>query len=195
MDCAGNGCQAGEPVMTTATGVGFIEMRISKVVAVGGADDDIVQCIVLDEVHGDRHLVIEVGSPEAFSLAATLGGTEWRRPMTYQFMAAVVESLGSRVRQVRLDRVIDGAYAATVELEGPAGTGLVDARSSDALNLAALANAAVFVAAQVLDENERRRAGDEAQAALLRRAPELPPMTVRRAEPTEEPWDWVDGPG
>ena len=181
--------------MTTATGVGFIEMRISKVVAVDGADDDIVQCIVLDEVHGDRHLVIEVGSPEAFSLAATLGGTEWRRPMTYQFMAAVVESLGSRVRQVRLDRVIDGAYAATVELEGPAGTGLVDARSSDALNLAALANAAVFVAAQVLDENERRRAGDEAQAALLRRAPELPPMTVRRAEPTEEPWDWVDGPG
>ena len=181
--------------MTTATGVGFIEMRISKVVAVGGADDDIVQCIVLDEVHGNRHLVIEVGSPEAFSLAATLGGTEWPRPMTYQFMAAVVESLGSRVRQVRLDRVIDGAYAATVELEGPAGTGLVDARSSDALNLAALANAAVFVAAQVLDENERRRAGDETQAALLRRAPELPPMTVRRAEPTEEPWDWVDGPG
>jgi bifunctional DNase/RNase len=181
--------------MTTATGVGFIEMRISKVVAVGGADDDIVQCIVLDEVHGDRHLVIEVGSPEAFSLAATLGGTEWSRPMTYQFMAAAVESLGARVRQVRLDRVIDGAYAATVELEGPAGTGLVDARSSDALNLAALANAAVFVAAQVLDENERRRAGDEAQAALLRRAPELPPMTVRRAEPTEEPWDWVDGPG
>lgn len=181
--------------MTTATGVGFIEMRISKVVAVGRGENDILECIVLDEVHGDRHLVIEVGPPEAFSLAAILGGTEWRRPMTYQFMTAVVESLGARVRQVRLDRVIDGAYAATVELEGPAGPALVDARSSDALNLAALANATVFAAAEVLDENEHRRAGDEAQAALLRRAPELPPMTVRRAEPSEEPWDWVDGPG
>ena len=181
--------------MTTATGVGFIEMRISKVVAVGRGENDILECIVLDEVHGDRHLVIEVGAPEAFSLAAILGGTEWRRPMTYQFMAATVESLGARVREVRLDRVIDGAYAATVELEGPTGTGLVDARSSDALNLAALANATVFAAPEVLNENEHRRAGGEAQAALLRRAPELPPMTVRRAEPSEESWDWVDGPG
>jgi bifunctional DNase/RNase len=195
MDCAGKSARQGEPVMTTAAGVGFIEMRISKVVAVGRPDDDIVECIVLDEARGDRHLVIAVGSPEAFSLAAILGGTEWRRPMTYQFVAAVVESIGARVRQVRVDRVIDGAYAATVELEGPAGTGLVDARSSDALNLAALANATVFAAPEVLDENERRRAGGQAQAALLRRAPELPPMTVRRAEPTEEPWDWVDGPG
>ena len=181
--------------MTTATGVGFIQMRISKVVAVGRGENDILECIVLDEVRGDRHLVIEVGSPEAFSLAATLGGTEWQRPMTYQFMAALVESLGARVRQVLLDRVIDGAYAATVELDGPAGTALVDARSSDALNLAALANATVFAAPQILEDNEHRRAGDEAQAALLRRAPELPPMTVRRIEPAEEPWDWVDGPG
>ena len=180
--------------MTTAAGVGFVEMRISKVVAVGRAGDDIVEYIVLDEAHGHRHLVIEVGSPEAFSLAATLDGTEWRRPMTYQFMAAAVESLGARVRQVRIDRVIDGAYAATVELEGPTGTGVVDARSSDALNLAALANAAVFAAREVLDDNEHRQAGDDAQAALLRRAPDLPPMTVRRAAPGEEPWDWVDGP-
>ena len=195
MDYAGTGARQGEPVMTTAAGVGFIEMRISKIVAVGRPENDIVECIVLDEVHGDRHLVIEIGSPEAFSLAATLGGTEWRRPMTYRSMAAVVESLGARVRQVRIDRVIDGAYAATVELEGPSGTAVVDARSSDALNLAALENAAVFAAREVLDENEHRQAGDEAHAALLRRAPELPPMTVRRAGPAENPWDWVDGPG
>jgi bifunctional DNase/RNase len=180
--------------MTTATGAGFIEMRISKVVAVGRAEDDVDECIVLEEAHGDRHLVIAVGSPEAFSLAATLGGTEWRRPMTYQFLAAVVESLGARVRQVRIDRVIDGAYAATVELEGPAGRGAVDARASDALNLAALANAPVFAAPEVLDDNEHRQAGDDAQAALLRRAPELPALTVRRAGSAEGPWDWVDGP-
>jgi bifunctional DNase/RNase len=180
--------------MTTAAGVGFVEMRISKVVAVGRPDDDIVECIVLDEARGDRHLVIAVGSPEAFSLAAILGGTEWRRPMTYQFLAAVVESLGARVRQVRIDRVIDGAYAATVELEGLAGTAVADARSSDALNLAALANAPVFAAPDVLDDNEHRQAGDDALAAFLRRAPELPAMTVGRAGPEDDPWDWVDGP-
>lgn len=167
--------------MTTATGVGFIEMRISKVVAAGGAEDDIFECVVLDEVHGHRHLVIQIGSSEAFGLAAIVGGIEWRRPMTYQFMAALVESLGGRVRQVRIDRLIESAYAATVEVEGPAGAALVDARSGDALNLAALAGAAVFAAPEIVADYERRLRGDAAEAALLRRAPELPPITIRRA--------------
>jgi bifunctional DNase/RNase len=53
--------------------------------------------------------------------------------MTYQFTAALVRSLGGRVREVRLDRIVEGAYAATVSVEGPQGVALVDARSSDAL--------------------------------------------------------------
>jgi bifunctional DNase/RNase len=177
--------QETEPIMTTATGVGFIEMRIRKVVVAGDADDDPFECIVLDEVHGDRHLVIQVGSSEAFSLAATLGGIGFGRPMTYQFTAALVASLRGRVRQVRIDRVVEGAYASTVEVEGPSGTGVVDARSSDALNLAALAGAAVFAAPEVLDDGERRQQGDSAEAALLRRALDLPPVTVSRGQPSD----------
>ena len=53
--------------------------------------------------------------------------------MTYQFTAALVRSLGGRVREVRLDQIVEGAYAATVSVEGPQGVALVDARSSDAL--------------------------------------------------------------
>jgi bifunctional DNase/RNase len=47
--------------------------------------------------------------------------------MTYQFTAALVRSLGGQVRQVRIDRLVGGAYGATVELEGPLGVQLVDA--------------------------------------------------------------------
>ncbi len=172
-------------MMTTVTGAGFIEMRISKVVVAGDADDDSFECVVLDGVHGDRHLVIEVGSSEAFSLAATLGGIGFGRPMTYQFTAALVASLGGRVREVRIDRVVEGAYAATVQVEGPRGVGLVDARSSDALNLAALAGAAVFAAPEVLDDCERRQRGESAEAELLRRALDLPPVTISRGQPSD----------
>jgi bifunctional DNase/RNase len=70
--------------------------------------------------------------------------------MTYQFMAALVESLGGEVRQVRIDRMVAGAYAATLEVDGPLGARLVDARPSDALNLAVLVGAAVFVVPEVL---------------------------------------------
>ncbi len=164
--------------MTTATDVGFVELRIAKVVGLGAAEDEMVHCVVLDEVAGDRHLPIEIGQAEAFSLAARLGGIAWRRPMTYQFAAALVQALGGRVRQVRIDRLVEGAYIATVEVEGPLGVQSVDARPSDALNLAVLVDAPVFAAPEVLVGAEARRAGDSAGEARLRQALVAPPMTV-----------------
>jgi bifunctional DNase/RNase len=164
--------------MTTATEVGYVEMRIAKVVGLGAADDELFQYVVLDEVSGDRQLAIEIGQAEAFSLAARLGGIAWRRPMTYQFVAALVQALGGRVRQVRIDRVVEETYIAIVEAEGPLGMQPVDARPSDALNLAALVQAPIFVAPEVLQEAEARRAGDSPTAARLRRALAAPPMTV-----------------
>lgn len=62
--------------MTPATAVGYIEMRIAKVVGLA-ADDELFDYVVLDEVAGDRQLAIEIGQPEAFSLAARLGGITW----------------------------------------------------------------------------------------------------------------------
>jgi bifunctional DNase/RNase len=165
--------------MTTARDVGFVEMRIAKVVGLRGTGDEMVHCVVLDEVAGDRHLPIEIGQPEAFNLAARLGGIQWHRPMTYQFAAALVQGLGGRVRQVRIDRLVEEeVYAATVEVEGPLGAQSVDARPSDALNLAVLVEAPVFAAPEVLAEAEARRAGDSAGAARLRQALAAPPMTV-----------------
>lgn len=122
--------------MTPATEVGYVEMRIAKAVGLA-ADDELFDYVVLEEVAGDRHLVIEIGQPEAFSLAARLGGITWPRPMTYQF-----------------------------------------ARPSDALNLAVLVQAPIFVAPEVLQEGEGRRTGDSPGAARLRRALVAPPMTI-----------------
>ena len=85
--------------MTTAADIRFVEMRIAKVVGFSGAEDHLVQYVVLQEVAGERQLPIEIGQPEAFSLAAHLGGIEWRRPMTYQFVAGLVQALGGRVRR------------------------------------------------------------------------------------------------
>jgi uncharacterized protein len=163
--------------MTPATAVGYIEMRIAKVVGLA-ADDELFDYVVLDEVAGDRQLVFAIGHAEAFSLAARLGGIAWRRPMTYQFVADLVQALGGRVRQVQIDRVVEDAYAATVEVEGPPGMQSVDARPSDALNLASLAQAPIFAAPGVLQEAEAIRVGDSPTAARLRRALAAPPMTV-----------------
>jgi uncharacterized protein len=167
--------------MLTTTDAGFVEMRIAKVVGFGPPlAEGLFQCVVLDEVSGDRHLVIGIGEAEAFSLAARLQGLEFGRPMTYHFAAALIRGLGGRVRQVRIDRLVEGAYAATVEIEGPLGMQPVDARSSDALNLAAIAGAPVFASLEVVDDGQRRQEDDSAEARLLRLAPTTPQMTISR---------------
>ena len=126
--------------MDAGTDMGLVPMRVSKAVALGDGDG-LSAFMVLDELEGDRHLVIGVGDAEALALDASLQGLRWGRPMTYEFTAALMRSLGGGVREVRLDRIVEGAYAATVEVEGPQGVALVDARSSDALNLAVLTQA------------------------------------------------------
>jgi len=152
---------------------GFVPMRVSKVTGLaqpGGNDADYYA--VLEEPDGDRTMVILTGQAEALALVAALAGKVWPRPMTHQFAAGLVRALGGQVGAVRLDRVINGAYAATVELAGPDGVErTVDARSTDALNLAILLGAPVFVAPEVLEDCARRfLEGDSPAAATARRA-------------------------
>jgi bifunctional DNase/RNase len=105
-------------------------------------------------VDGDaRRLRIGVGDSEAIALAFSLQGQEFPRPMTYQLMAGLVEAAGSAVRSVRVTGVRDGIYYARVVLRGGA---VVDARPSDALNLAAVTGTPVFVAGDLLDQPASR---------------------------------------
>jgi bifunctional DNase/RNase len=140
--------------MVAATDIGSAKMRVSKVVVLNNGDG-ICEFVVLNELDGDRHLVIQIGSAEAFALAASLGEVAWGRPMTYQFMAELVRSLGGRIREIRLD----------------------------ALNPGVLVGAPIVVALEMLDDSDKREEGDSAEAVLMRRALTAPPMTVARAEP------------
>ena len=167
--------------MPVITDVGFIEMRIAKAVGFGPPlAEEPFHCVVLDEISGDRHLVISIGEREAFSLAARLQGVEFGRPMTYDFAAALVRGLGGHVRQARIDRLVEGIYAAAVEVEGPLGAQSVDARPSDALNLAAITDAQVFVSPELVDDFERLQDDDSAEARLLRLALTVPHMRIAR---------------
>jgi bifunctional DNase/RNase len=174
--------------MTTGADIGFVEMRLGKVVGVSTAQDRPSFCVVLDAVSEDRHLPIQIGQTEAFNLSATLTGMEFARPMSPQFAAGLLQALGGRIRQVRIDRLVPAfgggtAYGSTVEVEGASGAESVDARPSDALNLAALVPAPIFVAPEVIVDAESRTAGDSPEAIFLRRALECEQMTLSQGSP------------
>jgi uncharacterized protein len=174
--------------MSSLTDVGFMPMRLAKVVAVADQDGPSF-CVVLEGGTQDAVLPISIGETEAFNLSATLTGVRFGRPMGPQFAAGLLQALGGSIRQVRIDRLVavrgGTAFGSTVEVEGPSGMGLVDARPSDALNLVALVPAPIVVASEVLAEAQARMEGDSPEAAFLRRAVQAEQMTIQR--PPDDP--------
>jgi bifunctional DNase/RNase len=103
--------------------------------------------IVLTENGGDGQMWIGVGRAEATALALSLASTELPRPMTYQFTAALLAGAGGALREVRITSLTSEVFYARAILENSAA---IDARPSDALNLAAISGAPVLAAASLL---------------------------------------------
>jgi RNA polymerase sigma factor (sigma-70 family) len=106
--------------------------------------------IVLDAGEERGRVPIWVGPFEATALALILESVETERPLTYQFAARLLEAAGARATEVRITRLTDGVFYAVVIVDGPGGRGEVDARPSDAITLAALADVPIRVEATVL---------------------------------------------
>lgn len=168
--------------MTVAAEASFVPMQVEKVVGIRTGEAEAFNAIVLTDSTDDRRLVVQVGQREAVALAATLDAVEFGRPTTYELAVGLVEALHGRVRGILADRMIGGAYAATVHLEGPSGPARVDARFSDAVNLAVLTGAAVLVAGDVLAAAETRQAAGSDEARLLHMALSTPALRIVRSD-------------
>ena len=108
--------------------------------------------VVLRERDGQRTLPIFVGEPEGRALVSNLTGRQTPRPMTYQMAASLVSALSGAVTEVRVVRLSESTFIAEVVLEGPSGANVVDARPSDAINLALLMGAPVRVSDELLEQ-------------------------------------------
>lgn len=108
--------------------------------------------VVLRERGGQRTLPIFIGEPEGRAMVSNLTGLETPRPMTYQMAAGLVAALSGSVKEVRVVRLSESTFIAEVILEGPSGPKAVDARPSDAINLALLVGAPVRVSDELLEQ-------------------------------------------
>lgn len=95
-----------------------------------------------------------MGSAEAIALACTLDAVEMPRPLTYQLATNLLTAAGSRLTEVRITRLVEGVFYAVVVVEAAGGTAEIDARPSDAINLAVLSGAPVRVDAAILSNPE-----------------------------------------
>ncbi len=129
--------------------VDVIDVRREPAFGPGAARAHVV---VLRERAGQRTLPIFIGEPEGRALVSNLTGRQTPRPMTYQMAASLVGALSGAVTEVRVVRLSESTFIAEVVLQGPSGANVVDARPSDAINLALLMGAPVRVSDELLEQ-------------------------------------------
>jgi RNA polymerase sigma factor (sigma-70 family) len=121
-----------EDVLVRASGESVFDPTVKKV-------------ILLREKNGERRLPIWVGGPEAMALALHLGSELPMRPLTIDLAARLLDATHGRVERVVVNRLHEKTFYATVAIANGGGTSEVDARPSDALNLAVRVGAPIYV--------------------------------------------------
>jgi RNA polymerase sigma factor (sigma-70 family) len=139
----------------TATGTtAWTEVYVKGIARVHEEGEDAADAslvMILAERDGERTLPIWIGIAEATVLALALESVEMPRPFPYKLAAGLVEAAGSRISEVRITRLTEGIFYASVIVPGPDGPREVDARPSDAVNLAVVCDAPILLNSELLD--------------------------------------------
>jgi RNA polymerase sigma factor (sigma-70 family) len=110
-------------------------------------------CVVLlKEQAGERILPMWIGLSEGLALMLHLRATTTPRPMTYDLTARLLEVAEARIEQVTVTSLRDNTFYATLRVRVGDRVHDVDARPSDALNVALRVNAPIFVAPEVFEQ-------------------------------------------
>src|SRR6266536_3929301 len=105
--------------------------------------------VILTTEDGARHLPIWIGPQEASGIALHLSNRSPQRPGSHDFVSSLATAAGVSVRAVTIWRPDDvqDLYVAAVELDVAPRTAVLDARPSDAINLALRLGAPIRVSA------------------------------------------------
>jgi len=130
----------------------WVDAQVADIRLARSQDDEQGHHImVLTEADGERKLPIWIGPAEATALAMTLESTETPRPLTYKLAASLVSAAGASISEVRITRLQPPVFYAAVLVDGAAGPREVDARPSDAVNLALAVGAPIRVDSTLFD--------------------------------------------
>lgn len=124
-----------------------------------------MRVVLLKEHEGERILAIWIGAPEGNAFVLARSGHKLSRPMGPDLTAELLRAGGVRVERVVIESLRERTFFATVVIAVAGETQEVDARPSDALNLAARLGAPVFAASEVMDD--AAGLGDEPLRRLL----------------------------
>lgn len=110
------------------------------------------QYIGLAEEGTDRILTIVIGYSEALAIQRFVNEDKPKRPLTHDLLGTVLEATHTTLERVDITELRKGTYYAMIRLGKPDGSiAEVDARPSDAIALATLLDAPIYVADDVME--------------------------------------------
>jgi len=107
--------------------------------------------VILREVNADRYLPIWIGVYEAEAITIALQDVEVARPLTHDLLKNIFTALNARIIRVEVSALKDDTFFGNIIAEVNGRSLNVDARPSDALNLAVRAHVPILVARSVMD--------------------------------------------
>ena len=111
--------------------------------------------LMLHEPEGQRQVPVVIGRYEAQNILLALNPEDsgkLRRPMTHQLMVQVINTYGLSLKEVTIDRVVEGVFFATLHMTDGFNEKTLDSRTTDAVTLALLTGAPIMMDERVLEE-------------------------------------------
>jgi bifunctional DNase/RNase len=105
--------------------------------------------VVLKQVEGEGRLTMVVSREQGERISLVLAGKKPPRPWMHHTLAALLAKLGKRVSYVSVDSLAGNTYYATIHIPGVEA---IDARPSDAIILALIEGAPIYVNSQLLEK-------------------------------------------
>jgi bifunctional DNase/RNase len=118
--------------------------------------------LLLREPGGERLLSLWIGPAEAAAIQSQLDGIALTRPITYDLLLGALERAGGRVESVAVTHLTDETFYARVDVRTAERLESLDARPSDAVNIALRTGAPILASADLL-RDALERSGREVE--------------------------------
>jgi RNA polymerase sigma factor (sigma-70 family) len=123
-------------------------LRVSIMDVVKREDEKYV--VMLKEESGERVLPIWIGSFEGFAIAMGVRGFQMPRPLTFNFIASILQAVDVVLEEVRVEALKSETFYGVAKLRSGEQVREIDARPSDVLALAARTGSPIYVTEEVM---------------------------------------------
>lgn len=114
--------------------------------------------VVLQDTVSDRILPIFIGDAEARAIQFVLDSVKVPRPMTHDLMVDIIKTLDGKIEKVVVTDLKNDTYFAKIHITKKNGKKrVIDARPSDAINLALRFEAPIYLKEKVFEKEEKAR--------------------------------------